>query len=294
LRAFRRAAPKSSPAEYRSTSVGETFGKLAVSEGANFYDCPEFFINPGETQVAADSVNWNFFWVTPRRPVVGETISESSALSNVAYRGDWLQFIRYEISDRDQDPQASHRDFPYTSDPQALDAQYFNVAPVSGALSWKKLPPPGKYEFALVVKAFDAECPEAFDNRLFCDRTRGRGKRQSSEDANAEKNENVASPELPEETTSTATSFAKTTSDNLGSRVATIEARCDDARPEVRRTFIETKTELGKPKRSRLISSLNRVPTAKWNCFNNGSTRRCPNSFLAFKATVKSRATTLL
>ena len=35
----------------------------------------------------------------------------------------------------------------------------------------------------------------------------------------------------------TATSFAETPSDNLGSRVATIEARCDDARPEVRRTF---------------------------------------------------------
>ncbi|MBR4834032.1 MAG: hypothetical protein IKU86_06855 [Thermoguttaceae bacterium] len=36
---------------------------------------------------------------------------------------------------------------------------------------------------------------------------------------------------------STATSFAETPSENSRSRVATIEARCDDARPEVRRTF---------------------------------------------------------
>ena len=34
-----------------------------------------------------------------------------------------------------------------------------------------------------------------------------------------------------------ATSFAETTFDKMRSRVATIEARCDDARPEVRRTF---------------------------------------------------------
>ncbi|MBQ5789244.1 MAG: hypothetical protein IIW01_03055 [Thermoguttaceae bacterium] len=34
-----------------------------------------------------------------------------------------------------------------------------------------------------------------------------------------------------------ATSFAETSSVNSRSRVATIEARCDDARPEVRRTF---------------------------------------------------------
>ncbi len=195
-------SPKSSRSEYRSSSVGETFGKLAVSEGANFYDCPEFFINPGETQVTADSVNWNFLWVTPRMPVVGETISESSALSNVAYRGDRLQFIRYEISDRDQDPQALQRDFPYASDPQALDAQYFDVDPVSGALSWKKLPPPGKHEFALVVKAFDAERPEAFDKITVCfaiEPGEG-GSGQSSEDANAGKNEDVASPDLAEKT----------------------------------------------------------------------------------------------
>lgn len=46
------------------------------------------------------------------------------------------------------------------------DAEYFAVDPISGTLSWKKLPPPGKYDFALVVKAFDAERPELFDEIL--------------------------------------------------------------------------------------------------------------------------------
>ena len=65
-----------------------------------------------------------------------------------------------------------------------------------------RLPPPGKYEFATVVKAFDAECPEAFDKitvRFAIEPGEG-GSGQSSEDANAGKNEDVASPDLAEKT----------------------------------------------------------------------------------------------
>lgn len=88
---------------------------------------------------------------------VGATIPASSVLSNVAYRGDRLDAIRYKISEL-----GAFRSSTIDYD----DAEYFAVDPISGTLSWKKLPPPGKYDFALVVKAFDAERPELFDEIL--------------------------------------------------------------------------------------------------------------------------------
>ena len=74
----------------------------------------------------------------------------------MVYRSDRLQFIRCELCD---ELELENDYFKRAKD----DAQYFAIDPVSGALSWKKIPPPGKYEFALTVKAFDAARPELFD-----------------------------------------------------------------------------------------------------------------------------------
>lgn len=135
--------------------VGKTFGKRAAPEGSKACERPEFFAKlTNLARVDRDVAYWSVLEI---KAEVGATIPASSVLSNVAYRGDRLDAIRYEISEL-----GAFRSSTIDYD----DAEYFAVAPISGTLSWKKLPPPGKYDFALVVKAFDAERPELFDEIL--------------------------------------------------------------------------------------------------------------------------------
>lgn len=191
--------------EYRSDMVWKTYGKLAASEKTAAYHRPAFYAKPDDVKglVVNGSVifhpargaHWSLLWVRPAEPVIGETIYASSSFSNVVYRSDRLQFIRYELCD-ELELEDDH--FKRAKD----DAQYFAIDPVSGALSWKKMPPPGKYEFALTVKAFDAARPELFGQLTvtFAITRDNPPVNRTTEEPNAVEND-VASPELPEETT---------------------------------------------------------------------------------------------
>ncbi len=157
------------PFEFRSDAVGETYGKIAAPEKTVPYYEPKFFskldflerraVDPAAKFYPLGSVHWHFLWIYPREPVVGETIYASSVFSNVMYRSDRLQFIRYELCDKVDPDFYTERRWKLPND----DAQYFAVDPFSGELSWKKIPPRGRYQFTLTVKAFDASRPELFD-----------------------------------------------------------------------------------------------------------------------------------
>lgn len=193
--------------EYRSDAVGETYGKLAASEKTEAYYRPAFYAKPDDVRGLAgdgsvkfspvDSLHWSLLWIYPAEPVIGETIYASSVFSNVVYRSDRLQFIRYELCD---ELELENDYFKRAKD----DAQYFELDPFSGALSWKKIPPPGKYQFALTVKAFDAEHPELFDQLTvtFAITRDNPPVSQTAEELNAMGNDG-ASPDLAEETAPT-------------------------------------------------------------------------------------------